>query len=205
MEPSKIWKTGLGIVGLPGAGKTTAAKAVAELGYPVISMGDIVREEAMKRGLKPTAEVMNTFIHQIRQEEGPTVVAEKCLSKCRTLEAPLIAIEGIRSLQEIDLFRKSFMHFVLVAIKASKERRFENLRSRGREDDPKSPKDLEIRDWEEERLGLLDAIREADVVIENVGGPEDLKDRMKLLLRRLGFGGPRSEGSGSSEAHGRPR
>ncbi|MEM2926044.1 MAG: AAA family ATPase [Candidatus Bathyarchaeia archaeon] len=206
MEDSKkkIDKTVLGIVGMPGAGKTTAAKAISDLGYPVLSMGDIVREEALKRGLKLTADVMNAFIHKIRQEEGPTIVAEKCLAKCRALEAPLIAIEGIRSLEEVLLFRKSFKHFVLVAIKAPMERRFQNLRSRGREDDPKCLKDLEIRDSEEKRLGLFQALKAADVVIDNVGGPEDLKEKMKLLLGRLGFGGYRGEGSGFPESHRRP-
>lgn len=188
MSSLKIDKMALGIVGMPGAGKTTAAEAIKELGYPVVSMGGIVREEAVKRGLEPTAEVMNAFIFQIRREGGPTIVAERCLERCRLLEAPFVAIEGIRSPEEIALFRRSFRRFILVAVKAPKERRFHHLRSRGRGDDPRSLEDLEARDAEEKRLGLCEAIGAADLVVENLGSPGDLKAEVKFLVGKLGFG-----------------
>jgi len=41
----------VGVTGMPGAGKTTAARHLSGLGYAVISMGDVIREEVARRGL----------------------------------------------------------------------------------------------------------------------------------------------------------
>ena len=41
---------------MPGAGKTTVAKALEEEGFTLLNMGDSVRMEAKKRKLQPTDE-----------------------------------------------------------------------------------------------------------------------------------------------------
>ena len=38
--------TVIGIVGLPGSGKSEAANVAAEMGVPVVTMGDVIREES---------------------------------------------------------------------------------------------------------------------------------------------------------------
>lgn len=37
------------VAGMPGSGKSIVAEAARELGLPVYTMGDVVREEALKR------------------------------------------------------------------------------------------------------------------------------------------------------------
>ncbi|WP_243674686.1 AAA family ATPase [Vulcanisaeta distributa] len=39
------------ITGLPGSGKTIVSDVARELGLPVVTMGDIIREEAVKSGI----------------------------------------------------------------------------------------------------------------------------------------------------------
>ncbi|MEM2346640.1 MAG: AAA family ATPase [Archaeoglobaceae archaeon] len=46
----------IAFVGYPLSGKSTAAQIAKEFGIPVVVMGDVVREEAKKLGLKETAE-----------------------------------------------------------------------------------------------------------------------------------------------------
>ena len=41
------------ITGMPGAGKSTAAKALVTSGWKRIVMGDVIREEVKRRGLVP--------------------------------------------------------------------------------------------------------------------------------------------------------
>ena len=43
------------ITGMPGAGKSTAAHALAKLGWTRVVMGDVIREETKRRGLEPVA------------------------------------------------------------------------------------------------------------------------------------------------------
>jgi len=58
----------VGVTGMPGAGKTTAARHLSGLGYTVLSMGDVIREEVARqlRGIKSV---------QTRQEPGAPVAA----------------------------------------------------------------------------------------------------------------------------------
>ncbi len=42
------------ITGMPGAGKSTAVKALEEKGWYKIAMGDVIREETERRGLEPS-------------------------------------------------------------------------------------------------------------------------------------------------------
>ena len=44
------------ITGMPGAGKSEVADAFHNAGYPLIIMGDVIREETKKRGLEPNPE-----------------------------------------------------------------------------------------------------------------------------------------------------
>ena len=40
----------LGLTGMPGSGKSIVVQAAKELGYEVVTMGDVIREETAKRG-----------------------------------------------------------------------------------------------------------------------------------------------------------
>jgi len=42
------------IAGMPGSGKSIVSSIARELGLPVYVMGDVVREEARRRGIEPT-------------------------------------------------------------------------------------------------------------------------------------------------------
>jgi len=45
----------IGFCGLPGAGKSTAIEAINDLGF-IISMGDVIRNEAKIRNIEPNDE-----------------------------------------------------------------------------------------------------------------------------------------------------
>ena len=79
----------LTITGLPGSGKTTAIDAIKNLGI-VISMGDVIRNEAKKRNLKPTGNNIGKIAKELREIEGPNIVAEKCVEWIKTLKSKLI-------------------------------------------------------------------------------------------------------------------
>jgi dephospho-CoA kinase len=44
----------LAFVGMPASGKSAAASILGESGIKVINMGDVIREEVVRRGLEPT-------------------------------------------------------------------------------------------------------------------------------------------------------
>ncbi|MEM4298410.1 MAG: AAA family ATPase, partial [Nitrososphaerota archaeon] len=77
MKPDLI----LCITGMPGAGKTTAARALQRLGFELISLGDVVREEASRRGLEPTDANLGSIMLQLREESGPGIIAQLAMPK----------------------------------------------------------------------------------------------------------------------------
>jgi dephospho-CoA kinase len=175
------------ITGMSGSGKTTLADMFREDGFSVLTMGDVIRGLAAERGLEPTPEVLGSIARGIREEHGDTAVAVKCVERLRGIEEPVVVIDGIRSLAEVDVFRGSF-EGVLVAVHASPEMRYERLRERGRSDDPRDLGSFRERDLRELGFSLGWAISLADHMIVNEGTLESFGESYRRILGRLGVG-----------------
>jgi dephospho-CoA kinase len=158
----------IGITGMPGAGKSTAAKGLGRTGLPIIAMGDMIREETRRRNLFPDDKNMGTVMRELREKYGSGAVAELCLRSIRTMGAEAVVVDGIRSMAEVELFRHDGDVKVL-AIWASPKRRFELLRARGRTDDPLTMESFNVRDERELSIGIGTAIALADAIIANEG------------------------------------
>ena len=84
----------MGISGLPGSGKGIVSDIATEKGAIIVSMGDIVREEAKKRGegSKETAK-------NLRKEFGEYIISELTIEKIKKLQdegvEKTIIVEGI--------------------------------------------------------------------------------------------------------------
>lgn len=175
----------IGIVGLPGSGKSEAAAVAHEMDVPVVTMGDVIREACRDRGLDP-AEHHGRVARALREERGPGAIAERSLPLIeRTLEdADTVVIDGIRSGVEAERFAAAFEGaFTLVAIEAPFETRAERVDARGR-DTPvdEGGESLEDRDERERGFGMDDAIDRADIVIENAGTLEAFREQVRTLL-----------------------
>ena len=175
----------VGVTGMPGAGKATVKEIVETMGYPVVVMGDEIRKEAKRRKLKPTPENLGMLMLKLREEEGPAVVAKRCLTKMEKTEEKAVVVEGIRSLHEVEEFKRRFPNFTLIAIHASPETRFRRLFRRKRSDDPKGWKTFVERDLRELSVGLGSAIATADHVIVNEGTKAELKNKMREVLKEV--------------------
>ena len=181
--------TVIGIVGLPGSGKSEAANVAAEMGVPVVTMGDVIRAECRDRGLDPASD-HGTVAKALREEDGPAAIAERSLPMIEDeLEAePLVLVDGIRSDVEVKAFREAFGEsFLLVAIDAPFELRAERLDLRGRDagaDD--GGESLADRDERELGFGMGEAMEMADLAIENTETLAAFQRNIRTLLR----GGP---------------
>jgi dephospho-CoA kinase len=63
------------ITGMPGAGKSTVAKALESRGFKRIVMGDVIREETRRRGLEPDEKNTGTVMLELREKYGQGAVA----------------------------------------------------------------------------------------------------------------------------------
>ena len=163
---------------MPGAGKSTAAQALVDRGWKRIVMGDVIREETKKRGLAADARNTGEVMKDLRKQRGQAAVAELCVEKMNREGGERFVVDGIRSVAEVDTFRKA-AKVLLVAIHGSRARRYELLKERGRSEDPLTYDMFTARDQRELDVGVGDAIALADEVITNQHAtPEVLTKRM---------------------------
>ncbi|MFB6296690.1 MAG: AAA family ATPase [Halobacteriales archaeon] len=174
--------TVIGLVGLPGSGKSEAASVARDLDIPVITMGDVIRQECRDRGLDPASH-HGEVAQALREENGPGAIAQRSLPLIEEAlqEADAAVVEGIRSDVEVERFEEAFGEaFTLVSIEAPLKVRKERIESRGRDDT--AAESLHERDERELGFGMGEAMDRADVVIENTGSLGAFHDRIRDLL-----------------------
>lgn len=154
------------LTGMPGAGKSTIASGLKEKGFAVFNMGDAVRAEAKRRNLEPSGKNLGKLMLELREKNGPGIVAELTTPNITNSSSNTIIIDGIRSNHEIDVFKK-IGTVKLLLIEASTDTRFNFLHERGRSDDPKTRELFNERDKREIGVGLSNSIASADETISN--------------------------------------
>jgi dephospho-CoA kinase len=157
------------------------SETAKSLGIQIISMGDVIREEAESRGLAKTPATLGALMLQLRKEEGDYVVAKRCLGKIKHSPGSVL-IEGVRSIDEVNYF-KANSEICLIAVHASPKTRYKRLVKRGRPDDPKEWKTFEERDLRELGVGLGTVIALADKLFINEGTVNELSKAVKTFFR----------------------
>ncbi|TFG17540.1 MAG: hypothetical protein EU531_03020 [Promethearchaeota archaeon] len=173
----------IGFCGLPGSGKSTALEIVKDLGT-IINMGDVVRNEAIKKNIKLTDENLGQLAINLRRKGGDEIIAKKCVDLIQSSPSEIVFVDGIRSPYELDVFRKHWK-FPLILIETDEEVRYQRIIERARDDDSKSILDIKSREEREIGFGLLGLIRKADYVIKNNSTVKDLKKKIRKLIKDL--------------------
>lgn len=168
---------------MPGAGKSTVASFLKDKGFAVVTMGDVIREEAKRQGLEPTDVNLGKMMLKLRQDLGPGAVGQIVLQKLQrdhyandnnsssssgdsNKNSSNVIIDGIRSVAEVEVLKK-VGDVRLLAIHASEDTRFKYLRRRGRADAPSDSNEFTGRDKRELSVGVSEAIALANEMISN--------------------------------------
>lgn len=174
----------IAFVGMPASGKGVVADVVKEMGYPVVNMGDFIREEVKRLGLELTDENLGNTGTRLRQKDGPSAIARLTILKLRRTNTNFAVIDGVRNIEEVDLFKKEFGDdFLLINIESSREDRLARIRKRGRADDRLMDEErLRIRDERELGWGMGESIKNADLTIVNDGTLYQLRKKVKKII-----------------------
>jgi dephospho-CoA kinase len=155
------------LTGMPGAGKSSVASFLKEKGFEVVTMGDVVREEAKRQGLEPTDTNLGKMMLKLRQDLGSGAIGYIVLQKlARDGSHSNVVIDGIRSIAEVEVLKK-VGQVRLLAIHASQDTRFKHLKERGRVDAPSDGTEFAGRDKRELSVGVSEAIALANEMISN--------------------------------------
>ena len=174
----------MGISGLPGSGKSLVSDLASEKGAIIVSMGDIIREEAKKRG-----ESTKDTARNLRAEHGEYIVSELTIKKIKQLREKgnenVIIVEGIRSPHEVDMFKENFDDFIILSIFANPTLRFERLKNRMREDDSADYTEFKKRDQMELDFGIGTVISLSDKIIINESDLESYVEKINEFFDEI--------------------
>jgi dephospho-CoA kinase len=94
-------------------------------------------------------------------------------------------IDGIRSPEEVRIFRKLFPEFIVVGVHSSPGTRFDRIMKRKRIDDVFSKEKFDERDKRELFWGIGEVIALSEVIIVNEGGVDEFKRDIETVLEEI--------------------
>jgi dephospho-CoA kinase len=171
------------LTGMPGCGKEEALVVAQAVGFSVVRMGDVVREEALRRGLPITDTTVGGMANAERNAHGMGIWAERTLPR---VQGERVLIDGLRGRAELETFHGTFgADLFVVAVHASPKTRYERMIRRQRMDDAGTIEAFRARDLRELSWGLGDVIATADVMLVNEGTLDEFRRQARTALERL--------------------
>jgi dephospho-CoA kinase len=170
---------------MPGSGKGIVSEVAGDLGLNVVVMGDVIRDVVVHRGLEPTSENIGTIMLEMRSKHGSTIVAKKSIPSILSSTKRFVLVDGIRSFDEVEEFKRKFPDFILIAIYSSPKTRFRRIFKRNRSDDPDNWRIFSERDAREIGVGIGKAIALADFMIINEQSISKFKSDVTKLLKMI--------------------
>ena len=178
----------IGLTGKNGSGKGEVARFLKERGFDYFSLSDVLREEVKRQGKTLTRDRLVLCGNKLRKKFGPDVLAKRILER---LEADKhYVIDSIRHPAEAKAL-KSRNGFVLLNITASPRIRFQRLKKRGRENDPKTFQEFIKLERTESKSAIgsdqqLDkTLKLADHTVSNIGNLEALQNKITKLVMTI--------------------
>jgi len=180
------------IVGMAGAGKTTAADMLVEHGFQFVRFGQITLDILQKRGLPVNEKNERTVREQVRKEHGMGSYATLNIPKFDALlkQGDVVA-DGLYSWSEYKILKEKYgERCVTLIIYASPKTRYERLAVRERQAtdvDARfrklSPAEAKARDYAEiENIEKAGPTAMADYLINNEVSLDDLRHEIETFV-----------------------
>jgi len=175
----------VGVTGALASGKTEVADALKIIGFEPLSLSQILRDEADRRGIsRETREEKINFGNKLRAEKGLGVLAELALGYLDSSKN--YVIESIRHPAEIKTLREKISNFHVIGVIAPQETRIQRALKRARDSDPKLYDKLKETDDKDIAIGIPECVANSDYVILNNKGLEELFEQIPIALAKVG-------------------
>ena len=177
----------IGITGLPGAGKGTAAAYLVEKYGAVAKQFSGPLRDMLHRLHKPiTRENMQVLATHLREMFGKDVFAETLLQDVAEAKESLIVIEGFRYFDEHRMFMQ-LPSFNFVGIEATFETRLQRIQQRTENvgDGQVTAESFAKQHEYETEKGIPELLSKADHHIDNNSSREQLYAQLDALMVKL--------------------
>jgi dephospho-CoA kinase len=180
----------MAIVGMAGSGKSTCIKRLTDQGVPSAYFGGIVVDETRRRHGGKTSEPWEKAVREeMRTQDGMAALAKRIavMADKHLQTHDRVILDGLYSWSEYKLLKGHYGEsFVMVAIVADKQKRYERLENRPIR--PFTKEEVESRDYAEiENIEKGGPIAGADYTLLNNDTEQDLIRRFDELVTRIGF------------------
>jgi len=170
----------IGITGTFSGGKDLVGEYLASLGFYHVATGDLVREEATRRGISWSRVNLQKLGNTLREENGADYLTRVAL----TMFPNNVAVSGIRNRKEMNGLDWS------ISINAPRAKRFIWAKERRKlTDDVDFDSFVKQEQYEmghdEKGLQLGDVMAAADISIWNGGTKEDIYRQVDSALERF--------------------
>lgn len=172
----------IGLTGTNGAGKGEVAAYLTKKGYAYVSLSDEIRDELRRKGEEITRDSLIATGNALRRRYGADILARRVMKKVKRRTV----IDSIRNSREV-AFLRQHKGFVLVAVDAPVELRYERARKRGRAESAGTLEEFVAKEKQEMAGGtsgqqIRRCLDLADVTIVNDGSLQALHRRIKERL-----------------------
>lgn len=182
----------IGLTGKNAAGKGELAKHIQSKGFVYFSLSDALREEATRRGLDHSRDILINLGNELRKKFGNGILAKginEKIKKEKNAGKKDFVIDSIRNPGEIEELRKN-EGFLLIGVVTDQKIRFQRLLKRGRLGDAvtfEEFKKQEERENNDEASGqqLDKCLEMADKHISSNGTIEEANKEFDELVKGL--------------------
>jgi dephospho-CoA kinase len=173
----------IGISGTLGSGKDTVAQYLAKKGWQHISLSDLIRAEAKKRGIGWDRDSLRNFANLLKTEQGGDALAKIAVKQKKKAN---FVISSVRKPEEVEYLR-SIPSFKLLYVDAPIKLRYKRIITRARVGDTKlSLQDLKKQEQTEmsgKSSQVLSYCKDhADLTIDNSKSLKYLYKQMDKVL-----------------------
>ncbi len=179
----------IGLTGRIGCGKGFIVEDLKDFEFSFAVFSDVLREEAIKRGILITRENLQNLGDEIRRKEGGGALVKRILEKIDLSKNYIF--DGLRNPREVEELRKT-KKFILIAVHSDRIIRWGRLEQRKNEKDPKTWEDFvkdDLRDsgraQPEYGQQVDKCMQLADFHVINNSNLENLKKQVEDILNRI--------------------
>jgi len=183
------------IVGLTGSiasGKGVVSDFLKKKGFVYLSLSDELREIAKEKKIELTRKNLQDLGNLLREEQGTEFLAKSVYNKILNQQYLKAIIDGIRNPAEAIFLKKNLDDYFLISVDAPTETRFQRVKERNRESDPKTLEEflkVDARDKgfgeKETGQGVKKCMDLADFTLINDGSLEEVQKSVEKLYNEI--------------------